>query len=323
MVEGKGIVYSSHHPRRPDQRAGDRLPHCGQRARGQDIPGLTDAQEANCRESAAALVGPAPPVPPEGTLLPETYNFSRGDTRANVLNLHDARARPGADRRLGPPRARSAAQQHRGTGGWPRSSRRRRRSPTSAAASRRSSSTGCASTCASSPIRRSSTACSAARVSRTATMITVADLDTPTPYNTYTIDGLPPGTDRQSRAAPRSRRSPIRRGPATSSSSPTARAGMPLPRPTRSISATSPAGAQIEPRGRRRPRPTMRRLPRDSDGGPAAAADAASPALSAAEEPIDAERGRASRLAFADPGVRAFELRPGRALGTGRLDNGA
>ena len=55
--------------------------------------------------------------------------------------------------------------------------------------------------------------------------ITVEDRDTPTPYNTYTIDGLPPGPDRQSGPRRRSRRWPTPRGRATSSSSPTARGG--------------------------------------------------------------------------------------------------
>ena len=53
----------------------------------EDIPGLTDDQEERCAEAASALVGPAPPVPPEGAVLPDTYAFSRGDTRANILNL--------------------------------------------------------------------------------------------------------------------------------------------------------------------------------------------------------------------------------------------
>jgi len=54
---------------------------------GEDIRGLTADQETKCREAASALVGPAPPVPPEGSILPDTYAFSRGDTRANVLSL--------------------------------------------------------------------------------------------------------------------------------------------------------------------------------------------------------------------------------------------
>ncbi len=54
---------------------------------GEGIQGLTTEQANRCREAASNLEGPAPPIPPEGALLPETYAFSRGDTRANILNL--------------------------------------------------------------------------------------------------------------------------------------------------------------------------------------------------------------------------------------------
>lgn len=87
MVEGKSVVYRITIPEGLTSQqviacmTADSVPE------GQDIPGLTSDQEVKCRDSAAALVGPAPPVPPEGSILPETYAFSRGDTRANVLNL--------------------------------------------------------------------------------------------------------------------------------------------------------------------------------------------------------------------------------------------
>jgi UPF0755 protein len=87
MGEGKSVVYRI---TIPEGLTSDQVVACMMAdgvPEGQDIPGLTRDQEAKCRESAAALVGPAPPVPPEGTILPETYAFSRGDTRANVLNL--------------------------------------------------------------------------------------------------------------------------------------------------------------------------------------------------------------------------------------------
>ena len=87
MVEGKSVVYRITIPEGLTSEqvvacmTADSVPD------GQDIQGLTTDQEAKCRESAAALIGPAPPVPPEGSILPETYAFSRGDTRDNVLNL--------------------------------------------------------------------------------------------------------------------------------------------------------------------------------------------------------------------------------------------
>ena len=87
MVEGKSVVYRI---TIPEGLTSEQVIACmtadGVPA-GEDIPGLTADQEVKCRESASALVGPAPPVPPEGAVLPETYAFSRGDTRANLLNL--------------------------------------------------------------------------------------------------------------------------------------------------------------------------------------------------------------------------------------------
>ena len=80
-------------------------------------------------------------------------------------------------------------------------------------------------------------------------------------------------TDRQSGPRRRSRRSPTRRGRATSSSSPTAPAVMPLPRPTRSTCATSPAGARSTARRPDAGAPTARRRlrPRTASADPAAA----------------------------------------------------
>ena len=87
LVDGKAVVYRITIPEGLTSEqivaclTADLLPE------GQSIQGLTADQASRCRESAAALVGPAPPVPPEGTLLPDTYAFNRGDTRANILNL--------------------------------------------------------------------------------------------------------------------------------------------------------------------------------------------------------------------------------------------
>ena len=46
--------------------------------------GLTSAQAVAVVNRAGVLVGAAP-VPPEGTLLPETYQVARGETRAHVV----------------------------------------------------------------------------------------------------------------------------------------------------------------------------------------------------------------------------------------------
>ncbi|HEY5337984.1 MAG TPA: endolytic transglycosylase MltG [Rhizomicrobium sp.] len=56
--------------------------------------GLTSQMIANIVESDTVLVGSAGPVPPEGTLLPETYLFTRGMTRAQMLaKMHAAQVK--------------------------------------------------------------------------------------------------------------------------------------------------------------------------------------------------------------------------------------
>ena len=62
MVEGKGILYSIAFPE-----------------------GLTSEQIVQRLKDNDVLVGDIDAVPPEGSLLPETYKFTRGDTRANLL----------------------------------------------------------------------------------------------------------------------------------------------------------------------------------------------------------------------------------------------
>jgi len=47
--------------------------------------GLTSAEIVALLEAAEALDGAVGEVPPEGSLLPETYHFHRGDSRAEVL----------------------------------------------------------------------------------------------------------------------------------------------------------------------------------------------------------------------------------------------
>lgn len=160
---------------------------------GQDIPGLTVDQETKCRESASAMVGPPPPVPPEGAVLPDTYAFSRGDERSNILNLM-MRER---DRVL--------------TEVWAR------RAPDLPL-----NNIDELATLASIVEKETSLADERTRVAAVfinrlrlnmrlqsdptiiygvfggkgkpdGYVITVDDRDTPTPYNTYTIDGLPPG----------------------------------------------------------------------------------------------------------------------------------
>lgn len=63
MVAGRGILYSITIPE-----------------------GLTSQQIVDLLNEDDILVGDFQEVPPEGSLLPETYKFSRGDTRQNLIN---------------------------------------------------------------------------------------------------------------------------------------------------------------------------------------------------------------------------------------------
>jgi UPF0755 protein len=56
--------------------------------------GLTVAQVMALVAAEPALAGPMPPPPPEGRVLPETYNFVKGDTRAALVErMTDAMGR--------------------------------------------------------------------------------------------------------------------------------------------------------------------------------------------------------------------------------------
>jgi UPF0755 protein len=66
--------------------------------------GLTSAEIVALVRAAPLLTGDAGPVPPEGALLPETYIYSRGDTRESVIDrmkqgMQDALAAAWAERR--------------------------------------------------------------------------------------------------------------------------------------------------------------------------------------------------------------------------------
>jgi UPF0755 protein len=66
--------------------------------------GLTSAEIVALVRDASLLTGDTGPVPPEGTLLPETYIYSRGDTRESVMDrmkqdMQDALAADWGERR--------------------------------------------------------------------------------------------------------------------------------------------------------------------------------------------------------------------------------
>jgi UPF0755 protein len=53
--------------------------------------GLTVAEILAVVAAEPALSGPVPPAPPEGSLMPDTYNFSLGDSRADMIaRMHRA-----------------------------------------------------------------------------------------------------------------------------------------------------------------------------------------------------------------------------------------
>ena len=106
--------------------------------------GLTSDQIVQRLTENEVLTGNIRDIPREGTLLPETYRFTRGMTREQMIRRmqQDAAARVAGG--LGAPQPRPAdpdagAARRR----WPRSSRRKPASPRSARAWRRCSSTGC------------------------------------------------------------------------------------------------------------------------------------------------------------------------------------
>jgi UPF0755 protein len=201
-------------------------------------------------------------MPREGTLLPETYKFPRGTTRDQVVAAHAADAEARAGGNLGTAQPGRSGQDAGAAGDpWPRLSRRKPASRTSAAASPPCSSTG---------LRQkiklqSDPTIIYGLVGGKGTLgrpIKRSEIQQPSPYNTYVVDGLPPGRS-PIPDAPRWKPRPIRRAPAICSSSPTAPAATPLPKPTTSTRRTSPNCARWKSRFRttRSNRLTIRRRP--------------------------------------------------------------
>ncbi len=86
MVDGRVIVHSITFPEGlTSQQVADCLMADTRFAEGY-TGGLTARQIENCRTNTAGLTGAIAKIPAEGTLLPETYPFSSGDTRQSVID---------------------------------------------------------------------------------------------------------------------------------------------------------------------------------------------------------------------------------------------
>ena len=176
-------------------------------------------------------------IPREGTLLPETYKFTRGMTREQIIQRMQREDQALLQEIVGAPHARSAGRRRRSN--WSRSPRSSRRRPGR-------------------PDERSRVASvfvnrlkNKMRLQSDPTIIygliggkgslgrpiMKSEIEQPTPYNTYVIDGLPPGPIANPGRL-RSRPPPIRRAPRTSISSPTAPAVTCSRKPTTSTRKT-------------------------------------------------------------------------------------
>ena len=93
LAEGKSILYKATMPE-----------------------GLTSEQIVERLKAEPNLSGDISSVPAEGTLLPDTYYFSKGASRKEILDRMQAGDAEGARRALGRSRRRSAVALDRGTG---------------------------------------------------------------------------------------------------------------------------------------------------------------------------------------------------------------
>ncbi len=120
-------------------------------------PGFTSLQIVERLRNDANLTGDITEVPPEGTLLPDTYKIVERGNPGRVLE-HMRIKQQDRVTALGTSASRTChSKRWSRPSCWPRSSRRRRARAMNASELRLSSSTGCARTCPCSRIRPSST----------------------------------------------------------------------------------------------------------------------------------------------------------------------
>ena len=155
--------------------------------------GLTSEQIVAKLLETDTLAGQIKEIPREGTLLPETYKFTRGMTREQIIQrmqqAHKRVLQEVWEHRMPDLAAQDAgATCHRS----PRSSRRKPAGRTSARASPRCSSTGSRAKMRlqSDPTIIYGLTGGKGSLGRP---ILKSEIEQPTPYNTYVIDGLPPG----------------------------------------------------------------------------------------------------------------------------------
>ncbi len=270
--------------------------------------GLTSEQIVSRLNDNDVLTGEIGDIPAEGTLLPDTYKFERGATRQQIVNLMKAKQREVLNqiwlRRSADVPVRTPAEMVTLASIVEKETGRADERPRVAGVfinrlNKRMK-------------LQSDPTIVYGLVGGRGTLgrgIMRSEIDRPTPYNTYVIEGLPRARS-PIPARPPWRRWPTRRGPRTSTSWPTAAAATPSPTPSKGTSATSPAGGRWRRAGRRRRIPSTRssRVPTRPRR------DAPRPSRRAARPRGGDQHERGLRPRHRHAGSRAFDASEGTRL---------